>query len=203
MLFRSFLATKLAFTKARWTRRLILLFCDGLAVLPSVVVGMMGVMAIALARHKGVSVQPGLLTSALFVGLMSLPFCTLGLASILADEEHQSLDELGQSLSLKIRQRFLSIHLPLAKGGFFSLSLVAFARVCQDTAVVMLTGASIGVPLPSSIFDPFETLSVRIYFLITEVATREAIAEAHMGALALVAFIAALRHFGQISKPVV
>ncbi|MBF0549563.1 MAG: ABC transporter permease subunit [Deltaproteobacteria bacterium] len=141
---------------------------DLLSGTPSIVMGLFGfTLILALRQTLFPGAQVGLLVAAGCLALLILPYVIRTTESALeAIPEHFRL--LGPGLGLTRRQNVQRILLPLAGRGILSGVILAIGRAAEDTAVILLTGVVAQAGLPRSLWDKFEALPFRIYFLAAE-----------------------------------
>lgn len=82
-------------------------------------------------------------------------------------------------------QNLKRVLLPLASRGILSGAVLAIGRAAEDTAVILLTGVVAHAGLPGSLFDKFEALPFRIYYLAAEHRNPEELDQGFATALVL------------------
>ncbi|MDT8408988.1 MAG: phosphate ABC transporter permease subunit PstC [Wenzhouxiangellaceae bacterium] len=131
-----------------------------LAGIPSVVIGLWGLVSlvplIALWQPPGA----GLLTATLVLALMILP--TVALTSSSALHAVPS-DWLRGSAALGLSRwgTITGVALPAARQGIIGGMLLAMARAVGETLVVLMVAGNV-VQMPSGLFDPVRTLTANI-----------------------------------------
>jgi phosphate transport system permease protein len=141
---------------------------DVLSGTPSIVMGLFGLTLILLLR-KTLLPRAGtcLFLSAVCIALIILPYVIRTTQTAFeAIPEHLRL--LGPSTGLSKWQNIRHVLLPLASRGILSGAILAIGRACEDTAVILLTGVVARAGLPRSLWDKFEALPFRIYYLAAE-----------------------------------
>ncbi len=135
-----------------------------LAGIPSIVIGLFGLILLVHYMHFGVS----LLSGGLSLGFMILPW------TIRASEEAlrsvpRSLREASLALGATKLQTVREVVLRNAFPGMITGVLLGLGKALGETAVVLLTaGSGLESFLPRSIFDPVGSLPVYIYMVSTQ-----------------------------------
>ena len=146
---------------------------DLLAGTPSIVMGLFG-FALVLLLRKTLAPKAGtcLLLAAVCIALLVLPYLIRTTQTALqAIPQHLRL--LGPACGLSRLQTVRQILLPLAGRGILSGVILAMGRAAEDTAVILLTGVVAQAGMPRSLWDRFEALPFRIYYLAAEHQTRQ------------------------------
>ncbi|NPA50029.1 MAG: ABC transporter permease subunit, partial [Epsilonproteobacteria bacterium] len=111
-------------------------------------------------------VRGSLIFAAISLAILILPYIVkLSLSGILNIPKEYIY--LALSLGAKERDLIFKIYLRYSKGYIMKSLLLAYARAIEDTAVIMLTGAVASYGIVGSLFEPFEALSYKIYFLLS------------------------------------
>ena len=141
---------------------------DLLSGTPSIVMGLFGfTMILTLRKTVLPEARTGLFLAAVCIALLILPYVIRTTESALeAIPEHLRL--LGPSLGLTRWQNIRHVLLPLASRGILSGAILAIGRASEDTAVILLTGVVARAGMPGSLWDKFEALPFRIYYLAAE-----------------------------------
>ncbi len=141
---------------------------DLMAGIPSIVMGLFGFSMIVVLRHTfAPQARTCLLLAAICIALLILPYLVRTTQNALAGlPDHLRL--LGPSLGFSPWQNIRHILLPSAGRGIFSGVILAMGRAAEDTAVILLTGVVAQAFLPRSLWDKFEALPFRIYYLAAE-----------------------------------
>ena len=141
---------------------------DVLSGTPSIVMGLFGFTMILFLRSTILpQARPSLFLAAVCLALLILPYVIRTTHTALeAIPEHLRL--LGPSLGLTHWHNIRFVLLPLASRGILSGAILAIGRASEDTAVILLTGVVARAGLPTSLWDKFEALPVRIYYLAAE-----------------------------------
>jgi phosphate transport system permease protein len=158
---------------------------DLLSGTPSIVMGLFG-FTIILALRKTLlpGARTGLFLAGVCIALLVLPYVIRTTESALeAIPEHFRL--LGPSLGLTRWQNIRRVLLPLASRGILSGAILAIGRAAEDTAVILLTGVVAHAGIPGSLFDKFEALPFRIYYLAAEHRNPEELDQGFATALVL------------------
>lgn len=156
---------------------------DVIAALPSIVVGMFGLMFFCEWLGMGWSVLAGGLT----VATMVLPlFVRVAQGAIAAVPQDFRL--AGAALGLPPGRVVLNIILPAAAPGIEAGLLLSTGRVLAESAALMFTAGG-SIRMPNEVSDPGRVLALHIFQLVMEVPGGEA--RACASALVLVGVIAA------------
>ncbi|MCJ8499254.1 PstA family ABC transporter permease [Desulfatitalea alkaliphila] len=158
---------------------------DLMAGIPSIVMGLFGFSLIVVLRHTFVPrAKTGLLLAAVCIALLVLPYLVRTTQNALAGlPSHLRL--LGPSLGFTPWQNIRHVLLPSAGRGILSGVILAMGRAAEDTAVILLTGAVAQAFLPRSLYDKFEALPFRIYYMAAEHRTAAELDQAFGTALVL------------------
>lgn len=165
---------------------------DLLAGTPSIVMGLFG-FALVLLLRKTLAPKAGtcLLLASLCIALLVLPYVIRTTQTALeAIPLHLRL--LGPACGLSRLQTVRQILLPLASRGILSGAILAMGRAAEDTAVILLTGVVAQAGLPNSLWDRFEALPFRIYYLSAEHQTRQQLDQGFATSLMLLVLTSAL-----------
>jgi phosphate transport system permease protein len=141
---------------------------DFLSGTPSVVMGLFGFALILLLRRTlAPKAQTSLFLAAFCIALLILPYLIRTTqAAIEGIPEHLRL--LGPGIGFSKWQNIRHILLPIAGRGIFSGIILAIGRASEDTAVILLTGVVAHAGNPRNLWDKFEALPFRIYYLAAE-----------------------------------
>ncbi len=141
---------------------------DVLSGAPSIVMGLFGFTMILFLRNTILpQARPSLFLAAVCIALLILPYVIRTTQTALEGiPKHLRL--LGPSLGLTPWRNIRHVLLPLASRGVLSGAILAIGRASEDTAVILLTGVVARAGLPSSLWDKFEALPFRIYYLAAE-----------------------------------
>ncbi|MCA1780256.1 MAG: phosphate ABC transporter permease subunit PstC [Xanthomonadaceae bacterium] len=131
-----------------------------LAGIPSVVIGLWGLVSlvpvIALWQPPGA----GLLTATLVLSLMILPTVALTSSAALQSVPSELLRG-ASALGLSRWGMILGVALPAARQGIIGGMLLAMARAVGETLVVLMLAGNV-VQMPSGLFEPVRTLTANI-----------------------------------------
>jgi phosphate transport system permease protein len=141
---------------------------DFLSGTPSIVMGLFGFAMILLLRRTLVpKAQTSLFLAAFCIALLILPYLIRTTqAAIEGIPEHMRL--LGPGIGFSKWQNIRHVLLPVASRGIFSGIVLAIGRASEDTAVILLTGVVAHAGIPRNLWDKFEALPFRIYYLAAE-----------------------------------
>jgi phosphate transport system permease protein len=165
---------------------------DLLAGTPSIVMGLFGFALILLLR-KTFLPQAGtcLFLASLCIALLVLPYVIRTTQTAL-EAIPQHLRLLGPACGLSRLQTVQQILLPVSSRGILSGAILAMGRAAEDTAVILLTGVVAQTGMPSSLWDRFEALPFRIYYLAAEHQTRQQLDQGFATSLVLLVLTSVL-----------
>jgi phosphate transport system permease protein len=165
---------------------------DLMAGIPSIVMGLFGFSMIVVLRHALFPhAKTCLLLAAVCIALLILPYLVRTTQNALSGlPEHLRL--LGPSLGFSTWQNTRHVLLPSAGRGILSGVILAMGRAAEDTAVILLTGVVAQAFLPRSLWDKFEALPFRIYYLAAEHRSVAELDQAFGAALVLLMLTGAL-----------
>jgi len=158
------------------------LFVECLAGIPSIVIGLFGLVFLVYYLGFGVS----MLSGGLALSFMILPW------TVRASEEAikavpRSYREASLALGASKWQTIRSVVLKSAYPGIITGILLGIGKAIGETAVVLLTaGSGLESFLPRSILDPVASLSVYVYMLATQGHTSAAYSRAFGASLLLI-----------------
>lgn len=139
-----------------------------LAGLPSIVVGVLGFMSLLIVNNFfNLSLQTSFLVSSLTLALLVLPYIVHSTVMALKQIPVQTRIA-ALSLGAKRYQNIFRVLLPESFQSLSSGVILAIGRACEDTAVIMLTGAAAYAGLPSSLLNSYEALPFYIYYHTSE-----------------------------------
>ncbi len=160
-----------------------------LAAVPSIVVGLFFLL-LSIYLHKQYlnNFLPSLLLSSLALSLLILPYIVKN-SQLSLDEIPKNIKLLGLTLGLNTMQNLFYILLPYCSKELLSGIFLALGRACEDTAVIMLTGAVASAGIASSVFSKYEALPFYIYYVSSEYSDQNELNSA-FGAAIILLFIA-------------
>jgi len=147
------------------TKSVFSLFCDILAGVPSILVGLFG-FSLSIYLHKYVSqnIYPCLLISALSLSFLVLPYLIrttqIALEQIPVEERLTAL-----ALGAGRLQNIFYVLIPRALSGIVGGIILSIGRCAEDTAVIMLTGVVAMAGVPQSLLAKYEALPFFIYYI--------------------------------------
>ena len=173
-------------------RRILNLFFDILAGLPSILVGLFGFSVAVFLHHRfSDHIFPCLLISALSLAFLVLPY--------LIRSTQMALEEIPPSIRLTApalgATRFQNIRhvlLPHSLSGILSGVILAIGRCAEDTAVIMLTGVVATAGIPRSILSIYEALPFYIYTVSSEYANQQELMTGYGAAIILLVICTSL-----------
>jgi phosphate transport system permease protein len=141
-----------------------------LAALPSVVVGLFGMVVVAplLQNYLGADSGLNLLNAGLMLALMSVPtICSITEDALQAVPV--SLREASLALGATRWETTVRVVLPSATSGIGTACMLGISRSIGETMVVLMVAGGAGL-LPLSLFDPVRPLPASIAAEIAEVS---------------------------------
>mgnify|MGYP001053258595 FL=1 len=171
-------------------------FVECLAGIPSIVIGLFGLIFLVYYLELGIS----LLSGGLALGFMILPW------TVRASEEAikavpQSYREASLALGVTKLQTIRSIVLKSAYPGIITGILLGMGEAIGETAVVLLTaGSGLETFLPKSIFDPVASLPVYVYLLATMGNKSEQLSRAFSASLVLITIFLVISIFALVLR---
>jgi phosphate transport system permease protein len=156
-----------------------------LAAVPSIVVGLFFLL-LSIYLHKQYldNFLPSLLLSSLALSLLILPYIVKN-TQLSLNEIPKEVKLLGLTLGLNTMQNLFYILLPYCSKELLSGIFLALGRACEDTAVIMLTGAVASAGIASSVFSKYEALPFYIYYVSSEYSDQNELNSAFGAALIL------------------
>jgi len=166
-------------------KKILDLFFDVLAGVPSIVVGLFGFSTtVFLHKYFSSDIYPCLLISSIALALLVLPYIartTQISLEALPTELRMTAPALGASKA----QNIFRVMMPLSLKGIIGGVILAIGRCSEDTAVVMLTGAAAMAGMPKSLFSGYEALPFHIYYVSSQYSNAEELASAFGAAIVL------------------
>lgn len=166
-------------------KRLLSLFFDILAGIPSIVIGLFGFsLAVFLHHHLSSRIYPCLLISALSLAFLVLPYLirsTQAAMESLPARERITAPALGATKLQNIR----FVLLPRALDGIVSGVILSIGRCAEDTAVIMLTGAVATAGIPGSVLSTYEALPFYIYYISSQYMDQQELLSGYGAAIIL------------------
>ena len=156
-----------------------------LATVPSIVVGLFFLL-LSIYLHKKYfdNFLPSLLLSSLALSLLILPYIVKN-TQLSLDGIPKHIKLLGLNLGLNSMQNLFYILLPYCSKELLSGLFLALGRACEDTAVIMLTGAVASAGVATTIFAKYEALPFYIYYISSEYSSQSELNSAFGAALIL------------------
>jgi len=171
-------------------------FVECLAGIPSIVIGLFGLIFLVYYLDLGIS----MLSGGLALGFMILPW------TVRASEEAiravpQSYREASLALGVTKLQTIRRIVLKSAYPGIITGILLGVGEAIGETAVVLLTaGSGLESFLPTSLFDPVASLPVYVYLLATTGNTSEQLSRAFGASLVLITIFLVISIFALVLR---
>jgi phosphate transport system permease protein len=168
------------------------LFCDILAGVPSILVGLFGFsVSIFLHRYVSQSIYPCLLISALSLSFLVLPY--LIRTTQMAIEQIPSEVRLAAlALGADTLQNTFFVLIPRSLSGITSGTILSVGRCAEDTAVIMLTGVVAMAGVPHSLMAKYEALPFFIYYIASQYTDMDELRMGYEAAIILVVICAIL-----------
>jgi len=163
--------------------RTVRFFVECLAGIPSIVIGLFGLIFLVYYLDLGIC----MLSGGLALGFMILPW------TVRASEEAiktvpDAYREASLALGVSKWRTIRSVVLKSAYPGIITGILLGMGKAIGETAVVLLTaGSGLESFLPKSIFDPVASLPVYIYMMATQGHTSAAYSRTFGASLVLIA----------------
>ena len=167
-------------------------FCDILAGVPSILVGLFGFsVSILLHRYVSQSIYPCLLISALSLSFLVLPY--LIKTTQMAIEQIPSEVRLAAlALGADKLQNIFFVLIPRSLSGITSGIILSIGRCAEDTAVIMLTGVVAMAGVPQSLMAKYEALPFFIYYISSQYTDMNELRMGYGAAIILVVICAIL-----------
>ena len=145
-----------------WLRNILKPLLELLGFIPSIVLGFLGMIAVApwMQEYFGILTGLNMLNASLFLGLMILPIVGSlveeALSSIPKDLRHAS-----SALGATKWETISKVVFPAALPGILSASLLGIMRSMGETMIVLMVAGGAAI-IPESIFDPLRPLTSTI-----------------------------------------
>jgi phosphate transport system permease protein len=178
-------------------RRAIVILLEALSGLPSIIVGLFGFVLVLLLR-RFVPASCCLLLAAFCLSILVLPVLSLSVYAALRSVPME-LRLAAASLGLCKEDAIFSVLLPAARTGIVSGLLLTAGRCCEDTAVILLTGA-VAVSHATGIFSKFEAIPFFIYYTSANYQSGEQLAQVFVASFILLVISLALLAAGLFVK---
>jgi len=141
------------------------MFIDVLSGIPSILLGLLGYSTIIFIRNiLHLNVTTSIIVSSVCLAILALPYVIRAVETSI-DALPLSVRMLGNSLGISEINQILHIIIPTASKGILGGIILAIGRISQDTAVILLTGVTANAGLPRSLWDKFEAIPFKIYYL--------------------------------------
>jgi phosphate transport system permease protein len=171
-------------------------FVECLAGIPSIVIGLFGLVFLVYYLGFGIS----MLSGGLALGFMILPWTVRASEEAIKAVPH-SYREASLALGVTKLQTIRSVVLKSAYPGIITGILLGMGKAIGETAVILLTaGSGLESFLPRSILDPVGSLPVYIYMLATQGHTSAAFSRAFGASLVLILLFLAISIFALILR---
>ncbi len=158
----------------RWARELLKPFIEVMAGIPSVVLGFIGVLALAPLLRRLLDLPTGLtaLTGSLLLAAISLP-TIVSVAEDALDAVPRAYRDAALALGATQWQTIWRVTLPAARSGVLTAVMLGLGRAIGETmTVMMVTGNAPVTPTGlGALFSPVRTMTATIAAEMGEVAT--------------------------------
>jgi phosphate transport system permease protein len=181
-------------------KRLLSLFFDILAGIPSIVVGLFGFsLAVFLHHHLSSRIYPCLFISAISLAFLVLPYLIRSTQA--AMESLPSKDRItAPALGATKLQNICLVLVPGALDGIVSGVILSIGRCAEDTAVIMLTGAVASAGMPSSVLSTYEALPFYIYYISSQYMDQQELLNGYGAAIILLTICSGLFFISLVIK---
>ncbi|MBF0205984.1 MAG: ABC transporter permease subunit [Oligoflexia bacterium] len=171
--------------KLNMIRKILSIYVDILSSIPSIIMGLFGLMLILTLRKTFVpNANTCMFLSSFCLALLVLPYIIRSTEGAL-NSLPEKFKLLGPALGMNKLESARYILLPLASRGILSGIILSIGRIAEDTAVIMLTGAIANTGLSGGIFDNFEALPFSIFYLATNYSNQNELDNAFGAAIIL------------------
>jgi phosphate transport system permease protein len=157
----------------RWARELLKPLVEVLGGLPSVVLGFVGMLALAPLVRTSLNLPTGLtaFTGALLLALMAIP-TMVSVAEDALDAVPKSYRDAGLALGATQWQTIWRVTVPAARSGVLTAVMLGIGRAIGETmTVMMVTGNAARLPTGlDALFKPLRTMTATIAAEMGEVA---------------------------------
>ncbi len=174
------------------TKKILGLFFDVMAGLPSIVVGLFGFsLTVFLNRNLSDRIYPCLLISSVALAFLVLPYI-IRTTQMAIEGLPASLRMTALALGASRLQNIVYVLLPQSLSGIMSGVILAIGRCAEDTAVIMLTGVVASAGIPRSLLSHYEALPFYIYYISSQYTDQEELATGYGAAIILLCICLAL-----------
>jgi phosphate transport system permease protein len=161
------------------------LLFDILAGVPSIIIGLAGLLVtIYLNHHFQGQIGTCLLISCLSLALLVLPYLIRTTQTALETVD-PVIRKTAPVLGASRLQNITLVLLPNALSDIISGVILATGRCAEDTAVIMLTGAVATAGIPHSLFGQYEALPFYIYYISSQYSGPDELAQGFGAAIIL------------------
>jgi len=158
---------------------------DILAGMPSIVIGLAGLLiTILLHHHFHDNIIPSLLISCCSLSLLILPYLIRTTQTAL-ESTPPLIRITAPALGASHLQNIFHVLLPNSISDIVSGIILASGRCAEDTAVIMLTGVVATAGIPHSILGQYEALPFYIYYISSQYTGPEELARGYGAAIIL------------------
>ncbi|KXB03902.1 phosphate ABC transporter permease [candidate division MSBL1 archaeon SCGC-AAA261F19] len=144
-------------------------FIEMIAAIPSVVLGLFGLLVLApiIADLSGIPSGLNALTASILVGFMALP-TIISISEDALSSVPKSYEEASYALGATRWETIRKVTVPAAKSGIIASLMLGFGRVIGETMVVLMVAGN-AIAMPKSFLDPVRPMTANIAMEATEV----------------------------------
>lgn len=163
-------AVFLAKIASKRTREIFKPVIEMIAAIPSVVLGLFGLLILApfLANLLGIPNGLNALTASILVGFMALP-TIISISDDAISSVPRSYEQASYALGATDWETIEKVTLPAAKSGILASLMLGFGRVIGETMVVMMVAGNVR-GMPTTLLDPVTPMTAKIAIEAQEVA---------------------------------
>jgi phosphate transport system permease protein len=171
-------------------KKILSLFFDILAGIPSIVIGLFG-FSLAVFLHKNYSdrIYPCLLISGISLAFLVLPYI-IRTTQVALESLPKETRLTALALGATKLQNIFYVLIPQSLSGIVSGVILAVGRCAEDTAVIMLTGVVASAGIPKSLFSHYEALPFYIFYISSQYADTQELLNGY-GASIILLFLCA------------
>lgn len=182
------------------TKKILGLFFDVMAGLPSIVVGLFGFsLTVFLNKNLSDRISLCLLISSVALAFLVLPYI-IRTTQMALEGLPASIRMTALALGASRLQNIVHVLLPQSLPGIISGVILAIGRCAEDTAVIMLTGVVASAGVPHSLLSHYEALPFYIYYISSQYTDQEELATGYGAAIILLCICLALFSLAFIIK---
>ncbi|KXB09181.1 phosphate ABC transporter permease [candidate division MSBL1 archaeon SCGC-AAA833F18] len=144
-------------------------FIEMIAAIPSVVLGLFGLLVLAplIANLFGIPNGLNALTASVLVGFMALP-TIISISEDALSSVPRSYEEASYALGATKWETIKKVTVPASKSGIIASLMLGFGRVIGETMVVVMVAGN-AIAMPTSFLDPVRPMTANIAIEAQEV----------------------------------